>query len=176
MHSLKVRAAQLKKNIQTVQTEMDATTQQITALSTVVNSPAFIQMMTEQKRLSSESAEAGQQFNKMEPLFISATNLPKLTEDILSQQIPDVSLVSIKNFPAAPWSLTGASLPTSSLYQHTLQVEFHSNYFGAIRYLSRLEKLPWHLYWDSLEYNVMKYPEADVIVKFHVLSNQQSVS
>jgi hypothetical protein len=47
--------------------------------------------------------------------------------------------------------------------------EFSSNYLNAIVYLKRIEKLPWCLVWDSLEYKVTHYPEAIVMVNLHVV-------
>jgi MSHA biogenesis protein MshJ len=51
----------------------------------------------------------------------------------------------------------------------SMQLEFQSNYFDTIAYLKQLENLPWCLSWDSLEYNVINYPNAAVTIKLHIV-------
>jgi MSHA biogenesis protein MshJ len=54
---------------------------------------------------------------------------------------------------------------------NSLQVSFNSSYFPTIAYLHQLEKLPWCLSWDSLEYKVNKYPQATVIINLHIVNS-----
>jgi hypothetical protein len=49
-----------------------------------------------------------------------------------------------------------------------IEITFTSDYFDTIAYLDQLEKLPWCLSWDSLEYNVINYPVAKIVVNFHI--------
>ena len=60
-----------------------------------------------------------------------------------------------------------------NVFKYQLQLTFRSTYFNAIDYLKRLEQLSWGLYWDSLEYKVVDFPEGVVTVKLYVLNNKR---
>ena len=108
--------------------------------------------------------------------FHPAASLPKLTSDVLNQRTPEITLVNLKNLLDQPWTIPGensSSVSAGSIMQHTMQIDFLASYFNTIDYLERLEKLPWRLYWDTLDYRVGKYPQAEVLVKFHVLSKEK---
>jgi hypothetical protein len=55
-------------------------------------------------------------------------------------------------------------------YQHILKVEFQGNYYSTIAYLALLEKKSSRIYWDSMEYKVLNYPKANIVIKLHVIS------
>jgi hypothetical protein len=71
----------------------------------------------------------------------------------------NVQFVSLKNVPA---------IKSSDGVKNNLQLAFHSSYFDTINYLQYLENLPWCVIWSSLTYKVLKYPEAEVTLNFHV--------
>ncbi len=48
-------------------------------------------------------------------------------------------------------------------------IEFSGDYFETIRYLQYLDQLPWFLSFDSLQYKVDEYPNANVKVAITVL-------
>jgi hypothetical protein len=50
-------------------------------------------------------------------------------------------------------------------------ITFTSTYFATMNYLAELEKLPWCLSWDSLEYKVAKYPDAQVVINLHIVNS-----
>lgn len=116
-------------------------------------------------------------YKKLSPtgmFFHPAESVSRLTSDIINQKSPDIVLVNLKNLADQPWNIPGEPQTSPSMItQHTIQLDFLGNYFSSIDYLARLEKLPWHVYWDTLEYKVLKYPQAEVIVKLYVLSKKQ---
>ena len=61
--------------------------------------------------------------------------------------------------------------PNTSVKQN-VQITFQSNYFDTINYLAILEKLPWCLAWDSLEYKVINYPVASVVIILNITANE----
>lgn len=50
-----------------------------------------------------------------------------------------------------------------------LTLGFEGHYFDTLDYLAGLEKLPWCLAWDSLEYKVLNYPDAAVTIHMHLV-------
>lgn len=59
------------------------------------------------------------------------------------------------------------------VYRHGLTLQLKGRYFEIVNYLQALEQLPWHFYWEKLDYKVDKYPEADVTLRIYTLSNRE---
>jgi hypothetical protein len=59
------------------------------------------------------------------------------------------------------------------LYQHSMKMTFHGDYFYTLNYLKHLENFKWQVFWDELIYTVDKYPSAKVEVTLHILNTQQ---
>lgn len=169
---------ELIQNISTLQTQRVAIQQQTDTLNAIIKTPIFVQMTIEQKRLMQELNKMQQQIDSLKPDFVSE-NLAKLTEKILAQQY-SVALISLDELPVEPWLPKDISDKTnlfntiSGIYQHKMQIEFQDSYFSTIDYFKRLENISKHMYWDSMEYKVLQYPKADVLIKFHVLNLQKS--
>jgi MSHA biogenesis protein MshJ len=90
--------------------------------------------------------------------------------DVIIQTIltpeENVHFLRLDNTPAVP-----ATVNTKSPVKNDVQLSFNSNYFATIHYLSQLEKLPWCLSWDSLEYKVVNYPDALVVINLHIVNS-----
>lgn len=169
---------ELQKQITATKSEIKAFHAQKEAVSNIVTTHSFLEKMAQLSKLAQQSENFKQQITSVLTNSVSPANLPHLITDILSEQ-ENITLISLKNLPVERWisGNLGAmeTLPNvKNIYKYGLEIEFRSNYFNAIAYLNRLERLPWHLYWDSLDYKVLQYPEADVVAKIYVLSNQAS--
>lgn len=177
MRPVLLKEKKLLWQISEQQTQTRTVQNEIDKILKVVNSPAFFQILEHQKRLAQRSKSIKQHLSEIEPFFVSVSQLSQITKDILGQQNKNVVLSSFKMLPVKPLVAENkeyAGLQTKKIYQYGMQIEFRATYFNAIEYLRRIEKLRWHLYWDSLNYKVTDYPEANVIIEFHALSNQKS--
>lgn len=147
-------------------------------LETVKDS-SFSERTALQKKLTEKLALLQKQVDNLKPAFIQKDQISKLTNDIINQKNNRIILVSLQNFPAVQWMPNGvdkndlAKIMIRDIYEYNLKIEFQSDYFNTLDYLIRLEKLPWPIYWDSIEYKVLSYPKADVILKMHVLSQDK---
>jgi len=164
--------------------EIDATTLEINSTHTqlknaleIVTNSSYIQKLQQQKLLTAQSQNFEQHLENLIPTAIAPKDLPALTTAIL--KLNGITLVELKELPSEKWipeGLNSLTLPTNtkSIYKYQMAIEFYSDFFGTLDYLSRLEKLPWHIYWDSVEYTVIQYPKADVKIKIYVLTTQAS--
>lgn len=110
--------------------------------------------------------------------LIDPVNMAKMLQDVLKNE-PGLSLVSVANLPARP--LLDTEAPTTAkpgaavtagvpgIYRHGMSVTFDGNYLDALHYLRRLEGLPWHFYWDSVQFEVLKYPQARFTIVVHTI-------
>lgn len=58
----------------------------------------------------------------------------------------------------------------STIYKHGLKIVFEGDFFTTLKYLKSLEAMPWHFYWDTVDYKVQEFPKARVSIIIHTLS------
>ena len=63
---------------------------------------------------------------------------------------------------------------TPVIYKHALSLTFRGSYFEVVDYLQAIEKLPWHFFWESLDYSVDHYPQAEVTLKVYTLGDKEA--
>jgi MSHA biogenesis protein MshJ len=59
---------------------------------------------------------------------------------------------------------------TPKLYQHTLVLTLEGSYLDCLTYLQAVERLPWHLYWNRLEFEAGEYPKNTIMIELKTLS------
>jgi hypothetical protein len=122
--------------------------------------------------------EQQRQFESLNIHFASPVGNDTLLKAILTPY-SKIKFMSLTKTPGAAAAATPATTPATpetgkaSSDQEdkgSYQLIFHSNYLDTLAYLEQLEKLPWCLSWDSLEYKTLEYPEAEVVVNLHIVS------
>lgn len=181
LHPLSHKKTELLQSVAALQLEKQTLQQKIDAILLALKNPIFVQKIAEQKRLSKQLNNLENELTKLKPKIFTSKEFPNLTKDVLRQKNNNVTLVSLVELPGEIWppeTLVDKTdllkITAGNVYQHTLKIEFQDDYFGTIAYLKMLEKLPWYIFWDNLEYKVLQYPKADVIINFHILSIQKS--
>ncbi|MDX1902419.1 MAG: hypothetical protein SFW66_10560 [Gammaproteobacteria bacterium] len=136
------------------------------------------QQMQKNKQLDDVLQQLTQQMRASVNQAISVKQLPQLTADILSAQ-QAILIDAVRNFPTTPWvasPIEGVVLPDniSNIQKFPFEIVFHGQFTESVEYLNRLSRLPWRISWDTLHYQVSKWPEADIRVSFHVLGQQKT--
>lgn len=148
------------------------------AIVDIATQNSINQKLAQQKSLSSQSGQLKQRIDTLIKNLVKQEDIP-LVEDRLSGKFPGVKAIDLKvgsTEPLIPISLDSSQLPAYSkmIYRKNFEMHFQSNFFQTVAYLDHLETLPWHIYWESLDYRVTTYPQADIIIKFYILINQMS--
>lgn len=116
---------------------------------------------------------------------------PEKMADVLREILLNrhaLQLVALQNEPAtyafmprdiadktvAVNSGTNKSFAPVVVFKHGLTLQLKGHYFEIANYLQALEQLPWHFYWEKLDYSVDKYPDATVTLKVYTLSYRES--
>lgn len=167
----------LEKQNQDLMRDLEVQKQSLNSIERIIASSSFTQNLTRKDQLSKQTRSVGKELQNLELSFVPVQWLSQITNDLIAQQA-EVVLISMKTFSQEPWlKTTGVKMHflanMQDVYQHKMEVEFRGSYFNTIAFLNHLEKLPWHLYWDRLDYQVLAYPEAKVVARFYVLSNQK---
>ena len=105
--------------------------------------------------------------------FIDPSRMASVLEDVLKQDT-DLQLVSLESLPPefifAETEQKQQKKPQAGLYRHGFKMELHGSYLHTLDYLKALEALPWDFYWDAIEVEVVKYPQAKIVIQLHTLS------
>jgi MSHA biogenesis protein MshJ len=105
--------------------------------------------------------------------FVSPGLMAKALSDVLSQN-NHIKLIKLDTVAATSLSSTLEKLKVKAkqqiIYRHGLVLTFTADYQGTMRYLNTLETLPWRFIWDSIDYRVKTYPNAEVTLQVYTLS------
>lgn len=140
----------------------------------------FANKLNQKNEVSAKIQDIQKQLGKLKPLLIRRNDMTDLSRDLLKQKSDSIYIVNIDKLPPVPWQPSEIehsdylNIVTSDIYLYAMSIEFQSDYFNTIDFIKKLEKLPWYIYWDSLDYKVLEYPKANVKLKFHVLSDEKS--
>lgn len=127
------------------------------------------------KQQENANTEENAKFQTLNLHFASQEGYDEVIKAILSP-LHSVKLMEVKSIvgeaPVAPKPDTSGkpAPPPAPPVKDGYQVIFESDFMNTLAYLKGLEKLPWCLSWDSLEYTVETYPTASVAVTLHLVS------
>lgn len=114
--------------------------------------------------------------------FLGSRQLLKVIESI-AVNAKEVKLEQLYLFPkkepkkdlktgAATKVLTKAE--TLGYEKHRVRLQLTGTYFELRDFLKHLEDSPWPLYWQSLDYQVLNYPQARMWLQVYTVSNVEA--
>jgi len=115
---------------------------------------------------------------------------PKMMASVLEsilQKHGKLKLISVKSLESVPL-LKGPELDDDNaavdseseqreqvkVYRHGMQIVFEGDYLATLAYLKNLESLDWEFYWDEVQLDITKYPQARIVITVHTLSLKDS--
>lgn len=63
----------------------------------------------------------------------------------------------------------------SGVYKHGVVLRLRGDYFRVVALMKSLENLSWKFYWDSLDYKVVAYPNAEIELRVFTLSSEEGL-
>ncbi len=100
--------------------------------------------------------------------LIDPAEMAQVLEGVLKEQ-SRLTLVRIRN--TTPDPLSANEEPDAvTFYRHGLEIEVEGSYAACLEYLSAIEALPWRLYWQVLELDVIEYPRNRIRLEVGTLS------
>ncbi|MEC6797751.1 type II secretion system protein GspM [Photobacterium sp. S4TG1] len=100
--------------------------------------------------------------------LVTPTQMTKLLEQVLlhSYKLKFESMTSLPSQQLIPGNDVG-------YFIHPVSLTFSGSYFNVVNYLKILESLPVKYYWLSLNYQVDKYPLANIELKVYTLGENK---
>ena len=123
---------------------------------------------SEVQRLQARLQEAAEE-------LISPQDMARLLEQMLIQQ-EQLTMLRLQTLEVEPLlsrqrSESGVvGKAQAGLHRHGFSLEFSGGYLATLNYLQALERLPWRFFWDSVDYEVLEYPQSIVRLKLYTLS------
>ncbi|MDT8452955.1 MAG: hypothetical protein RQ936_09470 [Gammaproteobacteria bacterium] len=121
----------------------------------------------ENKRLDHALAKTSTQ-------IINPQEMANLLEQILKSQ-PELKFISLENKPATAEFIesrnadTKAANNVGTIYRHSMVLKMEGSYHNAMLYLEKLEQLPWNFFWQEVEIETQKYPNAQITLEVYTL-------
>jgi MSHA biogenesis protein MshJ len=158
----------------TLQTNISKTNSAIKGLeSTIPLLKTQLQATKENIKNSREQAAKNKekdssQIKNSAPQLISPDKIREVLQDLLSSR-HKLTLLQLQNFPPKT-----VLLPQTNqiAFEHGIIIKFQGDFLSTMNYLQALEELGWRIFWDKLEYKVIKYPRAETTLQIHTLGNK----
>lgn len=139
--------------------------------------------------LKQEITKSDEVLRSMQKRLVQPDRMVGLLEDILRRE-GQLQLVSVKTLPvsnildggeskgkptsapagekkeAAPAAMSGSPL----VYKHGVELVVKGSYADLTHYLTRLEGLPWQMFWGKAELKVEEYPKSTLTLTLFTLS------
>jgi MSHA biogenesis protein MshJ len=158
-----------KKQTQTLTIQQQESAAALAALNARLQQDPNQALRLDLQTTNSQLAQLDQALSAQTAGLIPADRMASTLQSMLSRsgKLQLQSLMSIK---------PTAVLPEASVvnyYRHGVKLVLQGRYADIYEYLHTLENLPQHFYWQSLHYNVDKYPLGTVEVILYTLSNSK---
>jgi MSHA biogenesis protein MshJ len=123
----------------------------------------------------------------MQRSLVPAQNMKAVLQEVLAHN-PRLQLVALRTLSATPLveaqdkagkTDASASVPrsqdklaagASSVFKHGVRITLQGSYTDLHDYLTRLEKLPWRMFWSRASLNADDYPHLMLTVTIYTLS------
>ncbi len=100
--------------------------------------------------------------------LIDPSEMARVLESVLKEQ-SRLTLVRIRN-TTPDFLITDEDPSAVTFYRHGLEIEVEGSYAACLEYLNAIESLPWRLYWQVLELDVVDYPLNRIRIEVGTLS------
>ncbi len=124
-------------------------------------------------RLTARIAQLDDNFQDQINELISAEQMPKVLETLFNKSFK-LALVEMRSMQPVDLFANDAEKRDISLYQHGVRLVFKGEFFDVQQFLQDIEKMPYQLYWHSLDYRVEMYPQAHVEIELFTLSANEA--
>lgn len=169
------RSKQNAQQVQQLEAELVALDAQVQGILARANSDPNAPLRERQQELRDALARLDAAIQAKTGDFIPPERMGRLLEDLLNAQA-GLKLLRLESLPPEPVRIdgeAGGEATAVPVYRHGLVLEFAGDYRGTLEFLQAVEKLPWRVFWEALDYEVQQYPQARVRLILRTLSGRE---
>src|SRR3990167_3250358 len=124
--------------------------------------------------LQQQEQELQQQIAQLTSYFIGSERMALVLQDVLKSS-NNVKMKSVIASPPVPLTFADQGSDNKAvIYQHSTMVVLTGDYFALTHVLERLDSLSWSLGWQSIDYKVTEYPNAELTLHLLTVSDNES--
>lgn len=124
-------------------------------------------------QLKEQSLEQQNEINDITNALIQPERMNMVFQGLLEKS--KLQFQSIKNDLPKIIELNKDKNSNQMLYEHSLLLEMKGQYIHGLEYIQSIEKQDWQLYWDEIEFKILRYPQGLLTLKVHTLSTSDKV-
>lgn len=176
-NSLQAEADKIASERQTLETQMS------TLAMAMASDPAIAKTNIIRK-LNADISDVEARLSGLSQGLISAEQLPKVLEEVLLRT-SSVKLLQVRTLAATELQLVTATPEENNenkpvaggtgVYKHGVLIRVAGNYSQLIQLMTEIEALKWKFYWESLDYTVTQYPNAEIDIRVFTLSSEEGL-
>lgn len=107
-----------------------------------------------------------------EMMLAQAQPVESIKENSSSSSTTDAAIPGVPNLQT-PQSTTKPQ--GSGVFKHGVVLKLRGDFFRVLSLVKALENLPWKFYWESLDYVVKEYPQAEIELRVFTLSSEEGL-
>ena len=157
-----------------IQAQISATTQSLLNNPNKIKNEQIEQLEDDIKKLETQLQNVSQNLIKAEQLPLALQEVLKKTDQL--------TLLEVNTLPAQELKFVGAGdgaaesdENNAGVFQHNVQLRVKGSFNQVLQFLISLEHLPWRFYWQSLNYKVEQYPNAEIELRVYTLSSEEGL-
>lgn len=174
------RDLNLKRDLQNKNNELVVIQAKIRALESSLNDDPDRENRAELEHYTKDNKRLDQALAKTTSQIISPKEMAELLERMLEIQ-SGLKFVSLKNKLATPEFVESRKEGdetmnnVSTIYRHSVVLQVEGSYHSALAYMKKLEQLPWHFFWQKIEIETQKYPNALITLEVYTLGVREGL-
>jgi len=129
--------------------------------------------------LKAQLAQFDAELRGVQQGLVPPTRMTRVLEDVLTRN-SRVHLVKLKTLPVTalvdreakgePARAATQGGADRLVYKHGIELTLEGGYLDLLDYLTRLEKLPWQMFWARTRIDASRYPRVQMTVTLYTLS------
>jgi len=129
--------------------------------------------------LKAQLAQFDAELRGVQQGLVPPTRMTRVLEDVLTRNTR-VHLVKLKTLPVTalvdreakgePVRAATQGGADRLVYKHGIDLTLEGGYLDLLDYLTRLEKLPWQMFWARTHIDATQYPRVQMMVTLYTLS------
>jgi len=126
------------------------------------------------EQLKQQEQQLQQQISGLTSYFVGSERMTLVLQDVLKSS-NKVKIKSVIAQPPVPMTFAEQGTDNKAvIYQHSTMVVLAGDYFALTTVLQRLDALSWSLGWQSIDYKVTEYPNAELTLHLLTVSDNES--
>jgi MSHA biogenesis protein MshJ len=124
--------------------------------------------------LQQQEQQLQQQIAQLTSYFVGSERMALVLQDLLKSS-KNVKMKSVTSHPPEPLTFSDQKSDHKAvIFKHSTVVVLTGDYFALTAVLEKLDALPWSLGWQSLDYKVTDYPDAELTLHLLTVSDHES--